>query len=409
MYWNWEKPDWPAFTWNADRFTAAEARFRSGGGVFLGTIRHVEGEERRVLLAEAMSTESATTSAIEGEILDRASVQSSIQRQLGLKADPKRVRPAEEGVAEMMVDLYRTAAKPLTEEMLFGWHRQLMKGRGLSDIGRYRQGSDPMQVVSGAIGKPRVHFEAPPARRVPREMRRFVAWFNRTSPNRNSPNRNSPKGAQPLPALTRAGIAHLYFESIHPFEDGNGRIGRAIAEKVLSQGAIQTGDEPILLSLSSAILAHRADYYRQLERANKSNEITNWLAWFAGIGLEAQQRTIASVDFLIEKTRLMDRLRDTINDRQRKALQRMLREGPEGFRGGLSASNYAKIAIASPATTTRDLTDLVAQGALTRTGELRHARYHLNLKLQPPRSVTIDQRGRVLEEDSVFPVQDAGK
>ncbi len=113
MLWNWQQPDWAEFTWKGERLAAAETRFRSGGGVFLGTIRHIAGEERRLLLVEAMSTESATTSAIEGEVLDRASVQSSIQRQLGLKADPKRVRPAEEGVAEMMVDLYRTSRKPL--------------------------------------------------------------------------------------------------------------------------------------------------------------------------------------------------------------------------------------------------------------------------------------------------------
>ena len=387
MYWNWEKPDWPDFTWKDARLTAAEKRFRTGGGVFLGSIRHIVGQERRLLLVEAMSTESATTSAIEGEVLDRASVQSSIQRQLGLKTDPKRVRPSEEGVAEMMVDLYRTSAKPLSDQMLYGWHRKLMKGRGLRDIGRYRHDGDPMQIISGAIGKPRIHFEAPPAKRVPAEMKRFVAWFNRTAPD----------GTKPLPALARAGAAHLYFESIHPFEDGNGRLGRAIAEKALAQAAHEVSDEPVLLSLSATILAHRGDYYRALERANKSNEITAWLAWFAGIALEAQQRTIASVDFLVEKTRLLDRLREEINPRQHKAILRMLREGPEGFEGGLSASNYAKITGTSPATTTRDLADLVARGALVRTGELRHARYHLNLKLQPPRSITINQRGEVLE------------
>jgi Fic family protein len=392
MLWNWQKPDWPDFTWKDGRLIAAEDRFRAGGGVFLGSIRHIVGQERRLLLVEAMSTESATTSAIEGEVLDRASVQSSIQRQLGLKPDPKRIRPAEEGVAEMMVDLYRTSAKPLSDEMLYGWHRKLMKSRGLHDLGRYRAGGDPMQIISGAIGKPRIHFEAPPARRVPAEMKRFVAWFNRTGPKSA---RQS--GAKPLPALARAGAAHLYFESIHPFEDGNGRLGRAIAEKALAQAAHEISDEPVLLSLSATILAHRGDYYRALERANKSNEITAWLAWFAGIALEAQQRTIASVDFLIEKTRLIDSLRGEINERQHKAILRMLREGPEGFKGGLSASNYAKITGASPATTTRDLADLVARGALIRTGELRHARYHLNLKLQPPRSITINQRGEILE------------
>jgi Fic family protein len=249
MFRNWQKPDWPDFTWKEGRLTLAEKRFRTGGGVFLGSIRHIVGQERRLLLVEAMSTESATTSAIEGEVLDRASVQSSIQRQLGLKPDPKRIRPSEEGVAEMMVDLYRTSAKPLSDEMLYGWHRKLMKGRGLHDLGRYRAEGDPMQIISGAIGKPRIHFEAPPARRVPAEMKRFIAWFNRTSPNRTAPG-----GAKPLPALARAGAAHLYFESIHPFEDGNGRLGRAIAEKALAQAAHEISDEPVLLALSATIL-----------------------------------------------------------------------------------------------------------------------------------------------------------
>jgi Fic family protein len=225
-------------------------------------------------------------------------------------------------------------------------------------------------------------------------MKRFVAWFNRTGADSKTP----------LPALTRAGAAHLYFESIHPFEDGSGRIGRAIAEKALAQGASETADEPVLLSLSATILAHRGDYYRALERANKNNEITAWLAWFAGIALEAQQRTLASVDFLIEKTRLIDSLRGEIHPRQHKAILRMLREGPEGFKGGLSAGNYATITGASPATTTRDLADLVERGALLRTGELRHARYHLNLKLQPPRSITINQRGDILEKPASGPL-----
>ena len=151
-----------------------------------------------------------------------------------------------------------------------------------------------------------------------------------------------------LAPLARAGAAHLYFESIHPFEDGNGRIGRAIAEKALAQAAQEISEEPVLLALSATILAHRGNYYRALERANKSNEITAWLSWFAGIVLEAQKRTIASVDFLIEKTRLIDSLRGEINPRQQKAILRMLREGPDGFEGGLSAGNYAKITGASP-------------------------------------------------------------
>jgi Fic family protein len=194
-------------------------------------------------------------------------------------------------------------------------------------------------------------------------------------------------------ALTRAAIAHLYFESIHPFEDGNGRIGRAIAEKSLAESMGQ----PTLTSLAATILIRRKQYYEKLEDANKRNEITNWLAWFAGVAIEAQHRTIASVEFLIDKTKLFDRLRGELNDRQTKALLRMFREGPEGFRGGLSAGKYGTITGASPATTTRDLSDLVSKGALTRDGELRHARYRLSVPLRPVRQVTINAEGDLVE------------
>ena len=176
-----------------------------------------------------------------------------------------------------------------------------------------------------------------------------------------------------LPALTRAGVAHLYFESIHPFEDGNGRIGRAISEKALAQ-CLQ---RPTLTALAATILIHRKAYYAALEEANKQNEITKWLDWFAGIAIEAQQRTQARVEFLIEKTRLLDRLRGRLNDRQQRVLLRVLREGPEGFKGGLSARNYVTITGTSTATATRDLADMVEKGALQRTGERRHARYFL--------------------------------
>jgi Fic family protein len=193
--------------------------------------------------------------------------------------------------------------------------------------------------------------------------------------------------------VTRAGIAHLYFESIHPFEDGNGRIGRAISEKALAQSLGQ----PTLTALATTILARRKSYYDALEAANKGNEITDWLSWFAGIAIEAQRRTVAMVEFLIDKTKLLDRLGSQLNERQKKALLRMFREGPEGFKGGLSASNYSTITGASPATATRDLADLVARGALTRVGERRHARYHLQLPLRPVPRITVSHRGELIE------------
>lgn len=385
MTWNWQKPDWPNFRWDRTRLEAAEKQFLVSGGVFVGSVRHLGKEEHNQLTIEAMSTEALTTSEIEGEILDRASVQSSLRRQLGLATDERRVRPAERGIAEMMVDLYRSFAELLSEEMLFRWHRMVMSGsRNLRGVGRYRTGKEPMQVISGLIGEPRVHFEAPPSSRVQSEMERLISWFNRTAPGRE----------EPLPALTRAGIAHLHFESIHPFEDGNGRLGRAIAEKALAQSLGQ----PTLTALATTILARRKDYYAALEAANKENEITRWLMWLAGVAIEAQRRTIALVEFLIDKTKLLDTLKGQLSARQEKALLRMFREGPEGFKGGLSAGKYSTVTGASPATTTRDLADLVEKGALVREGERRYARYRLSVPLRPVPHVTLNERGELAEK-----------
>ena len=353
-----------------------------GGGIVLGAISHLDGESRDRVLVEAMSEEAITTSEIEGELLDRESVQSSIRYRLGLAADARPASPAEQGVAEMMVDLHHHSDEPLDEATLCSWHRMLMQGRqDLRYAGHYRTHEEPMQVVSGRIDEPRVHFEAPPSSKVPGEMAIFLKWFDRTAPS----------GAEPLPALTRAAMAHLHFESVHPFEDGNGRIGRAISEKALSQSL----GRPTLTALAATILLRRRSYYEALEANNKSTEITAWLAWFAGIALEAQQRTQAQVEFLIDKTRLLDRMRDELNARQLMVMLRVLREGSEGFKGGLSAGNYVSIARTSPATARRDLGDLVAKGALSRTGDRRHARYHLTIPLRPIFPISIDKAGNI--------------
>ena len=368
--WNWEQPDWPHFRWDASRLAEKERKFHNSGGVLIGTVGHLGSAHRESLYVECISGEAVTTSEIEGELLDRASVQSSLRRKLGLASDNRRVGPKEDGIAQLMLDLFANFLEPLSHETLHSWHRKLLPGRGDVAVGEYRSGSEPMEIISGAIGKERVHFVAPPSARLPAETDRFLDWFNRTSWD----------GPEPLPALTRAGIAHLYFESINPYEDGNGRIGRAIAEKALAQGL----RHPTLTALSTTILARRKEYYRELELASKTTEITQWLAWFADVTLEAQQRTIRLADFLVGKSHLLDRMRGALNDRQEKALLRLLREGPDGFEGGLSAGNYATITGASPATATRDLADLVEKGALTRTGERRHARYFAALPSPEP-------------------------
>ena len=365
MRWNWQQKNWPNFSYDKEKLDVLEAKFLLQSGLFFGAYKHINDDDRQILTIDLISDEALQTSEIEGEYLNRDSLQSSILRQFGLTAENRKVPPAEQGIAEMMVDLYQHFAEPLTNEVLFTWHKMLSTGRrDLTDIGRYRTHSDPMQVISGPIHNPNIHFEAPPSNCMANEMKQFIKWFNATAPG----------GKTPLPALTRASMAHLYFVSIHPFEDGNGRIGRAISEKAMAQNI----DQPTLISLSRTIQDNKKVYYDMLEKSNKKNEITEWLTYFSETVLQAQKNTEKHVDFLIEKTKLFDRLRDQLNKRQEKAILRMYREGPNGFTGGLSAENYISITNASRATATRDLQGLVGHIALRRTGERKGTRYWLN-------------------------------
>lgn len=366
MAWNWEQPDWPEFTYDSKVLKPLEEQFLLQSGEFIGACKHVGSEDQQTLRIELISDEAIKTSAIEGEVLDRDSVQSSLRHQFGLGPEKPGLQPAERGISTMMVDLYQNFAAPLTAKTMFDWHKMLLSGdHEVRVIGGYRRHADAMQVVSGPVHKRAVHFEAPPFSRVPGEMQRFITWFNDTAPGGNNP----------LPALTRASVAHLYFVCIHPFEDGNGRIGRALAERSLAQNLKQ----PSLIALAYTIERKRKDYYAALERNNKDNEISDWTRYFASTVLEAQGNTIKRVDFYVAKARFYERLRGKLSERQEKAIARMFREGIDGFKGGLSAENYISITQASRATATRDLQDLVEKGALTKTGELRHTRYHLNL------------------------------
>ncbi|PIP00704.1 Fic family protein [Pleomorphomonas carboxyditropha] len=364
MIWNWQRAAWPDFTYEPAAMEALERQFLLNSGEFIGAYRHISPDERDMLRIELISDEALTTSEIEGEFLDRDSLQASLRRQFGLGGGDRTVPLAERGLAEMMVDLYRGFAEPLTHDRLHAWHRMIMAdARRIEVVGGYRTHTDAMQVVSGAIGNLDIHFEAPPSAQVPDQMERFLAWFN--------------GGASTvLPALTRAGIAHIYFESIHPFEDGNGRIGRAICEKALAQSLAQ----PSLIALAYTISRHRKRYYAMLERSNKDILITDWLVYFGETVLEAQRNTMRRVSFHIAKAHFFGRLGGQLNDRQLKAMTRMFREGVDGFKGGLSAENYISITKTSRATATRDLQDLVEKGALSRTGERRHTRYRLRLE-----------------------------
>lgn len=363
MKWNWQQKDWPTFRYDAQQIEAFEQQFLKDTGMLLGAFKHLDEESKSLLTIDIISNEALKTSEIEGEYLNRESVKSSIRQQFGLQTDHPKSTPAEQGIAEMMVNAYQLFSDPLSHEKLFSWNEMVTKGRyDLTDLGRYRTHSEPMQIVSGSLHDPKVHFEAPPSSMVKGEMDRFVDWFNETSPS----------GKVHLPALTRAGIAHLYFVTIHPFEDGNGRIGRVIAEKAINQAMGQ----PVLLALAYIIEKHKKAYYDALERVNYSNEITDWLIYFAKTVLEAQRYTQNYVEFLIKKTKLYDKVRGKLNERQEKALARMFREGAEGFKGGLSAEKYISITKTSRATATRDLQELVELGVFLRSGEKRHTRYY---------------------------------
>ena len=365
--WNWERQDWPEFRYDRIKVDPLEAEFLRRAGEFIGAVKHVGEDDKQRLTVDLISEEALNTSEIEGEILNRESLQSSIRRNFGLATDNRRIPPAEQGISDMRVDLYRNFDVPLSDGLLFRWHQMLMNGRrDLRDVGRYRTGSSPMQIVSGPLHEPRVHFEAPPAARMQIEMSRFINWFNQSAP----------VGKSPLAPLTRAGIAHVYFVTIHPFDDGNGRIARALAEKAISQCLGQ----PALIALSHVINGGRKAYYDALEHANKRNETTDWLEYFAHTIVEAQRSAQRMVDFLIAKMKFFDRFRGQFNERQEKVISRMFREGPGGFQGGLSAENYLRITGTSRATATRDLHDLVEKGAFVREGALKSTRYRLSIQ-----------------------------
>lgn len=366
MPWNWELPDWPDFGYDSARIAAAEVRFLQNSSLLLGVMIHLNPADSAALRVELLSEEALETSRIEGEILNRESVQSSIAREFGLPTPRRKIGSAEDGVSRVLADVYRNFDQQLTLETLCHWQALFMQGHSSAeDIGKLRTSAEPMEIVSGSMHRRRVHFEAVAARRLPAEMERFLFWFNTS--------RNT------LPALARAAIGHAYFESIHPFADGNGRVGRALVEMTLAQGS----GKPALLALSKTIQSRKKEYYQQLGRINESLEISDWVAFFAEIILDSQRLAGISLQWTLEKTRWMSQLRDQLNPRQEKALNRLFTAGPNGFHGGFSAGNYQSLAKTSPATATRDLAELVNWGVLSRHGQRRHTRYALVVNHEP--------------------------
>jgi Fic family protein len=366
MLYNWQQPDWPDFKFDPRTIEDALFAFAQETGHVSGMLNALPEELQLETITNMLIAEAIKTSAIEGEYISRQDVVSSIRNQLGLNVKPDPVKDKRaQGVSELVVDVRNTYKEELTNEKLFEWHKVLLKHSKGINLGTWRKDEAPMQVVSGSIGNEKVHFEAPPSSGVPYEMDRFMLWFNETAPG----------GKREIgKASVRAAIAHLYFESIHPFEDGNGRIGRAIAEKALSQ----TIGRPVLLSLSATIESNKSAYYNALETAQRSNEITGWMSYFVNTILEAQQQTRQLIDLTLAKTKFFDRFKNDLNERQLKAISKMLEAGPEGFEGGMTARKYISITRASKATATRDLQELVELGALVSEGKTRSIHYSIN-------------------------------
>ena len=367
MKYNWQLADWPDFQYNVTDIQDTLFAFAQKTGHVSGILKGLPDSTQTEAILDLMVAEAIKTSEIEGEYLSRSDVMSSIRHNLGLDASSVHVADHRaKGAAALMVDIRENYQEPLTEEKLFAWHKMLMSGRRHMEIGSWRTHEEPMQIISGPIGKWKVHFEAPPSNRVPTEMAIFIGWFNSSAPGEKNEIKNP---------IVRAAIAHLYFESIHPFEDGNGRIGRAISEKALSQGL----GRPTLLSLSEAIEANKKDYYEALKTAQRSNKITPWIEYFANTTLRAQTRAEVNIDFILKKTRFFDRFKDQLNERQLKVIRRMLDEGPQGFEGGMSAKKYIAITKTSKATATRDLQYLSEIGALKQTGGGRSTKYDVDI------------------------------
>ena len=365
MTYNWQQPDWPDFSYQLidieeTLFTIAEQM-----GHISGVLKTLPENLQVDTLINVMVSEAIKTSAIEGELLSRPDVMSSVRNNLGLnqKLEPVRDKLSQ-GAGELMVAVRNSYSDPLTVEMLFEWHTLLLGQTTKINTGAWRNHDEPMQVISGAFGKQKVHFEAPPSSKVPAEMIQFINWFNDTAPGGNREIKKAP---------VRSAIAHLYFESIHPFEDGNGRIGRAIAEKALSQ----TIGRPVMMSLSQAIEADKKSYYNALEKAQRKNEITGWIRYFVNIVYKAQLSARELIDFTLRKAKFLDRYKTDFNDRQMKAILKML-ESPDGFEGGMTTRKYISITKTSKATATRDMQLLAELGALRPEGAGRSVHYFVN-------------------------------
>lgn len=368
MKYNWQQSDWGTFTFSLKEVQGILYVFVEKAGHLKGLLQAMPKTSQEETLIEILVSEALKTSEIENEYLSREDVTSSIRHNLGLYEPNKEVKDVRaKGLGKLMTEVRHTYDDSLTEETLKEWHQYLFTDQTHINVGDWRTHTAPMQVVSGRLDKPTVHFEAPPSAEVPQEIKAFIQWFNDTAPNGKTPIKYAP---------IRSAIAHLYFESIHPFEDGNGRIGRAIADKALSQSV----GYPLLLSLSATIESNKKAYYGALENAQKSNEITSWISYFLQVIIDSQKNAESLINFTLKKARFFDTHKTKLNERQLKSINRMFQEGPQGFEGGMTAKKHMRIVQTSKATATRDLKSLEELGALIVRGSGRSTHYYLNLE-----------------------------
>lgn len=364
MRWIWEFENWPEYVFDLKMLKHKEEKYLINVGKQLGLLQHIQESFKDDLKVSLLSEEAYSTSQIEGELLNRESVISSIKRNLGLKVEFKKSSPVEAGVSELMVDIYKNYHKQIDHELFFDWHSMLMNGRrDIEYIGAYRAHHEPMQIISGNFSNPKLYYEAPPSILVLSEMESLIKWINDTLANKDD-----------FPTLVFASIAHLRFEHIHPFEDGNGRIGRALVEHIISKRLGQSN----ISSISRTINVDKKAYYAAIQATNNNLNIQNYLDYFTDLLLNAQEYTIKTIKFVIYKSMIFQKFESQLNLRQIKVLLRLFDEGISGFKGGLSAANYKSITGAPNATVTRDLQHIVELGIMFKTGVLKSTRYYLN-------------------------------
>ena len=361
----WESEHWPNFTWDSQAVQGESYSYALMAGRVAREAESLSESERRDAVIDLMVTEARKTSWIEGEDIDPEAIRSSILKQLGLIETDYRTDPQARGVARLMTAARSLFAEPLAQERLWEWHKLLMAPTLGDAAGKWR--TQRSWIVSGVYGDEKIHYEAPPAARVPEEMEKFIDWFN---------------ASQSLPGPVRAGVSHLYFECIHPFADGNGRMGRAIAEIALSQELRY----PAIISLSNTIDEQRKGYYAMLQQASGQlgMDITGWLKWWTECVRRAQEDACEQIAFAVLKSRFWKMHGQSVNARQEKALARMLRAEPAGFAGGMSTQKYSRLTRCSKRTAARDLSDLLNKGALELlSGGGRSTRYALRLPGRP--------------------------